>query len=51
LFHAGTRGSPRGNADVSRRRFHALPTPTTCSPCSGRPGPTTSARHIPRVFA
>ena len=28
LFHAEALGSPRGNADASRRRFHALPTPT-----------------------
>jgi hypothetical protein len=32
LFHAGSRGSPRGKSDVSRRRFHALPTPTALRP-------------------
>ncbi len=32
MFHAETRRSPRKQADVSRRRVLALPTPTALSP-------------------
>jgi len=50
LFHAGTRRPPRGQADISRRRVHASPTPITSSPCSGLHGPTTSASYILRAL-